>query len=524
MANTFAVSRAQLIYAVCLPLAVLLGYLLADPVDQGNLAIVVLVVGVLSVPVVMRWYHPLLIFTWNAVVTFYFLPGRPYLWMIFALTGLFFAILNRTTSAEARFVDVPSIHRPVLFIAAVVVATAWLRGGIGVRSLGSAHFGGRNYFMILAGAAGYFAMISQRIPRERTNLYVGLFFLTGLTALVANLAFMAGSHFDFLYYIFPPELAQEQVLAENRLSSGIFRLYGLTVGSNAVCCWLMAQYGLRGVFDWKKPWRGLLLIAAGVACLYSGFRSSLGLFGLTLLAQLCCEGLFRPRVLILGSVSLVVGGLLLAPLSERLPLSIQRTISFLPVEISPMAKFSAESTAEWRFQMWKEVLPDIPRYLLKGKGYSFDPSELAFAEENAGRGYTSQYEGTIMVGDYHSGPLSVIIPFGIWGVIGFIWFLAATLRYLYRNYRDGDLALRQINTFLLAYFIARILQFIFVFGGFYSEFYVFAGLAGLSASLNGPIRAKEEEETSAETEEELAYHEGFTPGQLRSFRRLRERL
>ena len=50
MANTFVASRAHIIWGVCLPLAILVGYLLADPVDQGSLAVLVLLAAVLSVP------------------------------------------------------------------------------------------------------------------------------------------------------------------------------------------------------------------------------------------------------------------------------------------------------------------------------------------------------------------------------------------------------------------------------------------------------------------------------------------
>ena len=37
MANTFAVSRNHLIFGLCLPLAMLLGYLLAEPLESSSL-------------------------------------------------------------------------------------------------------------------------------------------------------------------------------------------------------------------------------------------------------------------------------------------------------------------------------------------------------------------------------------------------------------------------------------------------------------------------------------------------------
>ena len=102
----------------------------------------------------------------------------------------------------------------------------------------------------------------------------------------------------------------------------------------------------------------------------------------------------------------------------------------------------------------------------------------------------------MVAGDYHNGPLSIVIPFGIWGLIGFGWFLVAASRFLYHNYRFGDPALQRINTLLLAVFLAKIVFFFLIFGALYSDLYAFTGLAGLSASLNGPPGAKVEAESA----------------------------
>ena len=106
----------------------------------------------------------------------------------------------------------------------------------------------------------------------------------------------------------------------------------------------------------------------------------------------------------------------------------------------------------------------------------------------------------MIAGDYHSGPLSVIIPFGIYGAVAFAWFLWASVRVLYQNYRFGEPGLKTINTFLLAYFVVRIFSFIFIFGSLYSDLVGFCGLIGLSVSLNGvarPPAAQEEVEEEA---------------------------
>src|SRR5438034_1347895 len=133
MANTtINIPRPHLIMGLCLPLAVLIGYFLAEPMESGSIAVIILVMAVLSVPLLMKWYHPLLLLTWNAVITPFFIPGRPVLWMIMGLIGLFFAVLNRAVSANRPFVNIPSITKSLLFLAAVVAGTAFLTGGMGL--------------------------------------------------------------------------------------------------------------------------------------------------------------------------------------------------------------------------------------------------------------------------------------------------------------------------------------------------------------------------------------------------------
>jgi hypothetical protein len=163
--------------------------------------------------------------------------------------------------------------------------------------------------------------------------------------------------------------------------------------------------------------------------------------------------------------------------------------------------------------MWNEVLPDVPKYLFRGKGYSFDPTEMDLADENARRGFGTQFSEALIVGDYHSGPLSVLIPLGLWGVLAFGWFMVACLRYLYYNYRHGDPELQRINLFLLTYFVARLVGFVFVFGALNYDLFVFTGLIGLSVSLNGarPVRAG----ARVAAESEVGYREEFASGELR---------
>jgi hypothetical protein len=221
---------------------------------------------------------------------------------------------------------------------------------------------------------------------------------------------------------------------------------------------------------------------------FGGFRGVIIMAGMTLVLIFYFEGLFRSRLMPVAVLGLIVTAGLAISFSEHLPLPVQRGLSFLPVKINPVARMSAEASWDWRVEMWKSLVPEIPRYFFLGKGLTFDANDLAMygtlGEQQAG----GQAGGSLaLASDYHNGPLSLIIPFGIWGVIGFLWFLIASLRVLWANYKYGDHELRKINTYLMCYFIAKTIMFLFLFGGFYGDLMVFAGIMGMSLSLNSGV-------------------------------------
>ncbi|HKQ38963.1 MAG TPA: hypothetical protein VJ063_12870, partial [Verrucomicrobiae bacterium] len=164
-----------------LPLAALVGFFLATPEDRSSFLLMAAVMGLLVMPVMLKWYHPILIITWNAWITIFFLPGKPELWMLVAAIGFGIVVLNSTLDREKTFIHVPAITYPLLFFLTVVVVTAKATGGMGVRALGGDQIGGgtiggRGYFTIIAATLGYFVLTSRTIPPSRAKNYLSLFF------------------------------------------------------------------------------------------------------------------------------------------------------------------------------------------------------------------------------------------------------------------------------------------------------------------------------------------------------------
>jgi len=251
---------------------------------------------------------------------------------------------------------------------------------------------------------------------------------------------------------------------------------------------MLVKYGIRGIFMSGKPWRSFMFGLFWVMLLFGGFRSMFIGCVLIFAIQFFLEGLHRTRLM----PRFVFAGLLVCafavPFADKLPYSVQRSLAFLPLNINPVARADAQGSSDWRVEMWMAVLPEVPDHLLLGKGYVLSRLDLeTMGTDSAFHPISAADWGSTLAGDYHSGPLSVVLPLGIWGVIAFSWFLIAAIRALYANYRYGDPALRNINTLLLAAFIGHTLMFIIIFGAIESDMLSFAGLIGLSVSLNGGV-------------------------------------
>jgi hypothetical protein len=501
MANAINIPKSHLIMGLSLPLAVLLGYFVAEPMELGSLAVVVFFLMVLAIPLMLKWYYPLLVLGWNAAIYAMFLPGWPAFWAMMAFIGLLLAVVSRAVSPTARFLIEPSITKSLLAMTAVVVATGLTSGGFGSSMLGSGHYGGRNYFYFLAAVAGYFVFTSRRIPPDRAGFYVALFWLGGLTTALGVFAALGSPKFNFLWLFFPVAGQLSEAALEGPLGGPepLVRIMDFSVVGAALYGYLLARFGIRGLLDLTRPWRLLLLALALMAGLLSGFRSFVLLSALTFVILFCLEGLHRTRYALAVLGVMLLGGAVVLPQAGKLPLAVQRAMSFLPGKFDHVARADAVASTEWRLEMWKQALPEVPKYLFRGRGWGIDAREFFTTVEigQAGDGHTS----TVLVGNFHNGALSILIPFGLYGAIAFVWFLVAGLRVLHRNWRGGSPALQNVNALLLAAFAARAVFFFAFFGCLQSDMAAFAGLLGFSVALNGagaPLARAEQPATGVE--------------------------
>ncbi len=180
MTNPVQAMRLLITYVVIIPLAVLVGYLLTDPMDYGTLGFLVFIIAVLISPVFIKWHYPIMVFGLACPAVCFFLPGRPPLAQVVVVMSLGIAIVERAMSSDRRFLSFPVMTWPLLFIAAMAYLTAQLTGGIGLHTMGGDVGGGKKYITLFIGVATYFALTSRAIPPHHRKWYLILFMLPGI--------------------------------------------------------------------------------------------------------------------------------------------------------------------------------------------------------------------------------------------------------------------------------------------------------------------------------------------------------
>jgi len=482
--NAPALLKSLVIYAMVVPLALLVGYLLTNPLTTSSLIFVGILGFVLVFPLLARWHYPWMLFGWSATLILFFIKGTPNLGQAMVALSLSLSILERILNPQRHFVRVPSVTLPLMVFLIVVLITAKMNGGIGMHSFGSDVYGGRKYAFLFIGIAGYFALASRPIPPEKAKLYASLFLLGATTSFIGDLYPIAPSWSIIIFHFFPPSAGAIQ----GGFDLGEARLAGIGSAAGAVYLWMLARYGLRGIFLGGKPWRLVVLIVLGCLIFLGGFRSAIFAAGLSFIFMFFAEGLYRTRMLGIFILIALFGATLIVPLADKLPFTFQRALSFLPIHVDPLAKESAEASTNWRIQMWTALLPQIPPHLLVGKGYAISPEDY---DQMMGGGMGFQTidaadQGLALAGDYHNGMLSVVLCFGAWGVVAILWFMYAGLKVLYYNWKYGRPELSTINAMLLFMFFNEAASYLSCFGGLSiaTDMMYFTGPLGLSVALN----------------------------------------
>ncbi len=302
----------------------------------------------------------------------------------------------------------------VTYLIIIYLVISFVRNPVGLEVIETERVGGRPYFICVIGFAAYWTLSKCTLPFYSANRMTnGIFsgsMLEGMLALIVTwFPFLA---FISLVYVgaFLSEVNKLDVFDASSTGTGRIS-YLITIGA-PLLLYLFARYPFASLLNPARPWR-LLLVVVGFICIFlSGFRNAL--FGAFL--YLFLSGYFHrgwAEVVRLGFFSCFL--LMVLAIGNgsifTLPLSAQRTLSWLPGQWDPTAVHEAKESTRWRTDMWKEMLT-TDRYIenkVLGDGFGFTRRQLYLMEYFARSGDTASGQENFMIsGTVHSGPVSSI--------------------------------------------------------------------------------------------------------------------
>lgn len=427
-----------------------------SPLIGGLMMAFLIGVFFLTKPVFMALLVPLTYFSQLII------PGMPgSLTLNYMFQGVLVAWwIGATALRRVPHRPVIAADRMVLGFALVMLVTMAVRG-FGIMAMGSLAYGGMGYIYMLLWIGFYLICRQISISDKLINNLMAYLCVASLIPLV------------FLIVVFVNPGLYRAVSAVCITSfTGIAA--AVQTGEMGQSRWgpaanfaqFVIYYALTAPFRKRAMHKRLLLIVFAVfAVLISGFRSTLaGVFMIVFLWGIIKS---KNKVLYLtcvGTAVLIFWGAAIL-FVDYLPANMQRTVSFLPgVKIYGENAARAQASVDWRVAVWKYAIPRIPEYLWIGRGFVADVSSAAWMQAN----YYTSVEFAWTVSNYHSGPLSILLTFGLPGTIAFFGFLFSGVGYGISKLRQcreyHDLYAYTLLQFLILLVCQKIFLYIFVMG------------------------------------------------------------
>ncbi len=443
-ADRMAFRRGLIVACACLA-ALWAGVALTqDPfvVFAGAMASLYVATLAVNMPV-LTW---LVIALYPAALIVPFFPGRPFFWELCALLAwpslVAYLMVNR--QRIERLVLDRSERRALAALGGylVILVALMVYRGVGFRAFGGSQMGGRFYVQQLVLAIVPVLMIVADLSRRhlRTATIVG--WCMALTYLISDFAFsLSGGTMQRILYFFevPTDAVNFEVGYE---VTGMRRYQSLwyLAAAGLACIWTLAPLGdLLGRYVLIAGTAMLGLLALGLG---SGHRTLLVLSVATLFFLSLFQRYWTPLRSLVAAVVLVVGLATTYAVADRLPMAVQRSISFLPgIRVQALAERNAVDTLNDRLGILKLAVQDIPKYLVAGRGFGMErldqlPSGLV--QDNVTTGYLN--------GLFYNGTLGLLLKTGLPGFIltsVFVWWISSMALELVRlvwrrSLRDQD--------------------------------------------------------------------------------------
>ena len=375
----------------------------------------------------------------------------------------------------------------VMLAQAAALWQSYLRNPTGLALFGGDIYGGRPYFDYAVAIASYFLLTVIRTDIKTLKKVIIVVIaanvfddvvraISGLSGTFARLVAQVYGNVDYEANF--QGASYEFDIMNTRF--GAFAGIGLTLC--LICC------AFRRPLSCMAPipvWAFVSNLLGLFFTLFSGFRSGLIQIGCYFIAGSMIRR--RPFDAVLAGVA---GGMIVLIFGavfglSGLPMPVQRALSFLPFEVSDTVRHAAQTSSDWRFEMWRIVLSS-DKYIknkMLGDGFGYSRAEHD-AQMKALEG-TGSYAGDsidmfIAKGSYHGWHVEAIRFTGVLGlVIGVILLIGFAnsawkgMKHFRNTEYFGYICYICIPIFIQPFFH------LFIFGSYRSTFIELIAMAGI---------------------------------------------
>lgn len=419
---------------------------------------------------------------------------------IMAAFGLFLlhVALKKVDHSYGKFGWVDAL----LWLNIVYLITVYVRYPVGVRAFATELVGGRPYFALTLSLFGYIVLCHSRLLSKEvkrfTLAFVILLALPGV--LVVTSEFVPG--ISKVVYPFYSGVSIEAFRVDGstaNMGNESERITSLTQVSKPIVQALCAYFSPATLVNPLYLGRFFMFVACLAMIGLSGFRNHIVLTGAfmtisAILRKQYASLVFLGMAGILGVIT--VAGLHLAGVQIAAP--IQRSLSFIPLGWDDSVVADADSSKEWRVDMWTAAWnsPNYMRNKVLGDGFGFTFQEMMImsdAELGIAKilGSEDTFEGHLLRGSYHNGPLSAIKFVGFVGLFLQLAFMYALFKYTLRVLKKSE----GTNFYVLTMFLALPIlylpfEFIFIFGAYQNAMSLMLFSTGMLKMLDSSMEAE----------------------------------
>ena len=351
-------------------------------------------------------------------------PARPYVWelsSLFAFSGVITSLaFRRWPPRAAEF-----FHRNMLIILAtiayaVALGVLMIRHGAGLRVMGADAMGGRFYLQQIIMMPLPLCAILFPVTKKTAVRLVLIQILLSFSFIISEVFFrfqLPGA--DWVLRVV--ELQSDTFnFTLQALQGGIIRYQSLGVFAYNFSLALLILIPFRKFFEKQGVFLIPILFFLFITIGMGGTRRNALQILLIIAFMAWSQRQLSYRELFVGLAAAILALFLVYTQIDTLPLSVQRTLSFLPgLDVHPIAQADADTTMFLRENLREESFHMIREHLWEGIGLTVDQDLVSVRNPTIGT-----FERHAEAGRFYSGPLGIFATLGILPFVLF-WILHA---------------------------------------------------------------------------------------------------